>query len=52
VKKLVLFGAGKIGRTFIGQLFATSGFEVVFIDIFELTDLIDDLLSRFENQAL
>jgi len=35
VKKLVLFGAGKIGRSFIGQLFATSGFEVVFIDISE-----------------
>jgi mannitol-1-phosphate 5-dehydrogenase len=35
MKKLVLFGAGKIGRSFIGQLFATSGFEVVFIDISE-----------------
>lgn len=33
--KLVLFGAGKIGRSFIGQLFARSGFEVVFADIFE-----------------
>lgn len=32
-KKLVLFGAGKIGRSFIGQLFSRSGFEVVFIDI-------------------
>ena len=30
--KLVLFGAGKIGRSFIGQLFSRSGFEVVFID--------------------
>ncbi len=35
MKKLVLFGAGKIGRSFIGQLFARSGFEVVFIDIVE-----------------
>lgn len=35
MKKLVLFGAGKIGRSFIGQLFATSGFEVVFVDVFE-----------------
>lgn len=35
MKKLVLFGAGKIGRSFIGQLFATSGFEVVFIDVNE-----------------
>jgi len=32
-KKLVLFGAGKIGRSFIGQLFSRSGFEVVFVDI-------------------
>jgi len=30
--KLVLFGAGKIGRSFIGQLFSRSGYEVVFID--------------------
>jgi Mannitol-1-phosphate/altronate dehydrogenases len=33
LKKLVLFGAGKIGRSFIGQLFSRSGYEVVFIDI-------------------
>lgn len=32
-KKMVLFGAGKIGRSFIGQLFSRSGHEVVFIDI-------------------
>ncbi len=35
MKKIVLFGAGKIGRSFIGQLFATSGYEVVFVDIVE-----------------
>lgn len=35
MKKLVLFGAGKIGRSFIGQLFARSGYEVVFVDIAE-----------------
>ena len=35
MKKLVLFGAGKIGRSFIGQLFALSGYEVVFVDIIE-----------------
>ncbi len=34
-KKLVLFGAGKIGRSFIGQLFSRSGYEVVFVDIDE-----------------
>jgi mannitol-1-phosphate 5-dehydrogenase len=32
-KKLVHFGAGNIGRSFIGQLFSRSGWEVVFIDI-------------------
>ncbi len=32
-KKLVLFGAGNIGRSFIGQLFSRAGYEVVFIDI-------------------
>lgn len=33
MQKLVLFGAGKIGRSFIGQLFSRAGYEVVFIDI-------------------
>lgn len=32
-KKIVIFGAGKIGRSFIGQLFGTNGYEVVFVDI-------------------
>lgn len=32
-KKLLLFGAGKIGRSFIGQVFSRSGYEVVFVDI-------------------
>lgn len=31
--KFVQIGAGNIGRSFIGQLFARAGFEVVFIDI-------------------
>jgi mannitol-1-phosphate 5-dehydrogenase len=31
--KIVVFGAGKIGRSFIGQLFSRSGFEVVFVDL-------------------
>ncbi len=35
MKKLVLFGAGNIGRSFIGQLFSRSGHEVVFVDIVE-----------------
>lgn len=32
-KKMIQFGAGNIGRSFIGQLFSRSGYEVVFIDI-------------------
>jgi len=32
-KKIVIFGAGRIGRSFIGQVFSRSGYEVVFIDI-------------------
>ncbi len=33
VKKIVIFGAGKIGRSFIGQLFGRSGYRIVFIDV-------------------
>lgn len=43
-KKLVLFGAGKIGRSFIGQLFSRGGYEVVFIDVFK--PIIDELNRR------
>ncbi len=32
-QKIVIFGAGKIGRSFIGQLFGCGGYQVVFIDI-------------------
>ncbi len=32
-QKLVLFGAGKIGRSFIAQVFSRAGYEVVFVDI-------------------
>ena len=31
--KLVQFGAGNIGRAFIGQIFSRAGWEVVFVDI-------------------
>ncbi len=33
MKRLLLFGAGKIGRSFIGQLFARADYEIVFVDI-------------------
>ncbi|MCE5345187.1 MAG: hypothetical protein LLG13_02700 [Bacteroidales bacterium] len=31
--KIVIFGAGKIGRSFIGQLFGCGGYSVVFADV-------------------
>jgi mannitol-1-phosphate/altronate dehydrogenase len=43
-KKLVLFGAGKIGRSFIGQLFGRNGYKVVFIDMYK--PIIDELNTR------
>ena len=42
-KKLVLFGAGNIGRSFIGQLFSLGGYEIVFVDI-------DPVLIRALNE--
>jgi len=30
---MIQFGAGRIGRSFLGQLFSLSGYEVVFVDI-------------------
>jgi mannitol-1-phosphate 5-dehydrogenase len=32
-RKILIFGAGKIGRSFIGQLFSRGGYYVTFIDI-------------------
>ena len=42
--KLVLFGAGKIGRSFIGQLFSVGGYQVVFVDIYK--PVIDEINRR------
>ena len=33
MKKAVMYGAGNIGRGFIGQLFSMSGYETVFVDV-------------------
>ncbi len=46
MKKLVQFGAGNIGRSFIGQLFSRAGWEVVFVDIDEA--IVQALNSRRE----
>jgi len=32
-RSILIFGAGKIGRSFIGQLFGLSGYEVIFSDV-------------------
>ena len=45
-KKIVIFGAGKIGRSFIGQLFSSSGFKVAFVDI---NRSLTDELSRLQQ---
>lgn len=50
MKKLVIFGAGKIGRSFIAQLFARSNYEVVFIDKDEV--VIDAINARKEYSVI
>ncbi len=47
---LVLFGAGNIGRSFIGQLFSRSGYEVIFVDIDR--KLVDALNERRRYQVV
>lgn len=50
MKRIVIFGGGNIGRSFIGQLFARSGYEVVFVDIAK--DLVSALNSRNEYKVI
>ena len=35
MKKAIIYGAGNIGRGFIGQLFSLSGYEICFVDVNE-----------------
>ena len=35
MKKAIMYGAGNIGRGFIGQLFSMSGYEIGFVDVNE-----------------
>ena len=44
--RAVQFGAGKIGRGFLGQLLCESGYEVTFVDV--LPDLVARLNERGE----
>lgn len=50
LNKLVIFGAGKIGRSFIGQLFSRGGYEVVFVDIYE--PVIEELNRRKQYEVV
>ncbi len=43
-RSAVMFGAGNVGRGFLGQLFSESGYEVVFVDVDEA--LVDALNAR------
>lgn len=59
-KKIVIFGAGKIGRSFIGQLFGCGGYKVVFIDVaLELINMLNDrgsyrvvIRSEIDNEII
>ncbi len=44
MKQAVIFGAGNIGRGFIGQLFSESGYSVTFVDV--VPTLIEALNER------
>ena len=48
-KSILIFGAGKIGRSFIGQLFGLSGYEVVFSDI---DNVLVDLLNQKKSYTV
>ncbi|MDC7232535.1 MAG: mannitol-1-phosphate 5-dehydrogenase [Spirochaetales bacterium] len=48
-KTLVQFGAGNIGRSFIGQVFSRNGWKVVFVDVNQ--SLIDELNRRGEYRV-
>ena len=50
MKKILLFGAGKIGRSFVAQLFSRGGYEVVFVDINQ--KLVDLLNSNKEYKVI
>lgn len=58
MKKAIIFGAGNIGRGFIGQLFSHSEYEVVFIDVnITILDKLNadrqypvKILNRFDNK--
>jgi mannitol-1-phosphate 5-dehydrogenase len=46
MKKAVMYGAGNIGRGFIGKVFSDSGYDVCFLDI--MPNIIEELNRRHE----
>lgn len=46
MKTAIMYGAGNIGRGFIGKVFSDSGYEVCFLDIMQ--DIIDEMNRRGE----
>ena len=48
--KAVHFGAGNIGRGFIGLLLSQAGYEVCFVDVNE--ELVSELKARGEYPCL
>ncbi|MBR2698492.1 MAG: mannitol-1-phosphate 5-dehydrogenase [Clostridia bacterium] len=46
MKTAIMYGAGNIGRGFIGKVFADSGYEVCFLDIMQ--EIIDEMNARGE----
>lgn len=44
MKKIVVFGAGNIGRSVVGELFSRAGYEVVFVDV------VDDLVKALNER--
>ncbi len=50
MKQAVHFGAGNIGRGFIGALFSQSGYQVVFVDIAD--PIIDQLNEKKEYRVM
>jgi len=49
-KRIVIFGAGKIGRSFIGQVFSKGGYHVVFADIDQ--NLVNELNKHHEYNVI
>lgn len=45
METFVQIGAGNIGRSFVGQLFARAGFEVVFLDV------VDDVINALNERG-